>query len=626
MVSLGLCLGILLMSGVNTFCLDDQSCIVRTTDARSVVKNWFGFSEFRPLQEEIIQALTQGRDVIAIIATGGGKSLCYQVPAMMMDGVCIVVSPLISLMKDQVDGLCACGIPAAYLTSTVSYTEKKRIIESVLDGTIKIVYVSPERMVTISFLQLLKKTKISLFAVDEAHCISQWGHEFRPEYRQLRNIRSTFPGTPIIALTATATPSVRDDIRAELSLADPLEYIGSFNRHNLTYHVFEKEKTSWNSIVAYLKTRKGQSGIIYCSTKKTVEEISHFLVKNGISSLPYHADIPKKKREKTQDQFLHNDIDIIVATIAFGMGINKPDVRFVIHYDMPKTIEGYYQETGRAGRDGEPAECILYYSRGDWRRHTYFIEKMPQGLQRLVSTKKLNEMLGYCESKACRRTILLTYFGEEYYLPSCHTCDTCLSGRTMHDGREVLGMIAACIQETGGMYGTSYLSDLLSGTKTEQVINRGHDRLQVFGIGTKWRRNEWIFFIRECTFCGFLCSHGTPYPVIRTNTKTNLALSGKIPVMIPQPQFQASLPLAPDKSTDYNADLYKTLQTRRNEIAEQEDVAPYRIFSNKSLQEMARTLPASEAELLSIHGVGEYKLQRYGQIFLNLISEFNKIG
>lgn len=594
-------------------------------EAKSVIRDWFGYHDFRPLQKEIIHAVINGRDVIAIIATGGGKSLCYQVPAMLMDGVCVVISPLIALMKDQVDGLCESGIPAAYLTSSVSYREKKTIETSILDGKLKILYVSPERMVSMPFLNLLKTATISLFAVDEAHCISQWGHEFRPEYRQLRLIREAFPDIPIIALTATATPSVQADIRSELALSDPREFIGSFNRHNLVYRVFEKNSSQFANIVSYLRNHRKESGIIYCSTKKTVDEVYVQLVRNGFSALPYHADIPKKRRDLAQDRFLHDEVDIIVATIAFGMGINKPDVRFVIHYDMPKTIEGYYQETGRAGRDGEPAECILYYSRGDWRKHSYFIDMMPEGIERYVSYRKLNDMFGYCESHACRRAALLTYFGEEYHEPSCKTCDTCLSGRTMRDGKDILAKIVSCVQETGGIYGTSYLSDILSGIRTEKVLLRGHDTLSVFGTGKEWKKPQWVFFIREITICGFLTSYGDPYPVIRTNNKTILALSGQISIMVPEPDFQASLGVTEEKGTSYSHNLYEILMNVRNEIADREDVAPYRIFPNKSLQDMAREMPVSDKDFLAIHGVGEFKLKKYGHFFMKAIDEYRQM-
>lgn len=594
-------------------------------EARTVIRDWFGYHEFRPLQKEIIHAVVSGHDVVAIIATGGGKSLCYQVPAMMMDGVCIVISPLIALMKDQVDGLCESGIPAAYLTSSVPYHEKKKIEASILDGTLKVVYVSPERMVGVSFLNLLKAASISLFAVDEAHCISQWGHEFRPEYRQLKQIRETFPSVPIIALTATATPFVQEDIRSELLLRTPDEFVGSFNRHNLVYRVFERNPSQFADIVSYLKSHRKESGIIYCSTKKTVEDVYKKLVQQGISALPYHADIPKKRRDQAQDKFLHDDVDIIVATVAFGMGINKPDVRYVVHYDMPKSIEAYYQETGRAGRDGEPADCIMYYSRSDWRKHSYFIDIMPEGTERHVSYRKLNGMLGYCESHACRRAVLLTYFGEDYHESSCKTCDICISGRTMRDGKDILMMVASCVEDTGGLYGTAYLSDILSGIPTEKVLMRGHETLPVFGIGSMWKKPQWVFFIRELTFCGFLTSHGDRYPVIRKNDKTIRALSGQIPIMVPEPDIQTTLGVTQGQGTEYNHHLYEILIDIRNEIADQEDVAPYRIFPNKSLQEMARAMPTSDTEFLAIHGVGEFKLQKYGPIFIKSILEYQQM-
>lgn len=585
----------------------------------SVLERYFGYTSFLPHQEEIVDAVLAGRDVLAVMATGGGKSLCYQLPALVLGGLTVVVSPLIALMKDQVDNLRANGIAAATINSSLGYGEQKIIERVILEGRIRILYVSPERAVQSSFLALIARADVRLIAVDEAHCISMWGHNFRPEYRRLRMLKERFPRVPVIALTATAIPAVQNDIAVELALSNPARFIGSFNRKNLTYRVVPKARY-FLRLVAYLTEHRNDTGIIYCFSQKATEELAMKLQDKGFSALPYHAGLPDAVRVEHQEAFSRGDAAIICATVAFGMGINKPDVRFVIHTDLPKDIESYYQETGRAGRDGEPGDCILFYSRGDYGTIRYIIEKEGTNATQMdIAYRKAGTMLDYCETTGCRRKFLLAYFGESYPEERCGACDRCETEIRVFDGTEVASAVIACIRESGERFGASYIADILTGSKSARIRENRHDSLPAYGSGGGYTRDQWLLFIQEMVGKGFITSTGGRYPVLTSNDRSRKVLAGEIPVPLAEPHPEGIIK-ARDEN-DYDEELFLQLRRLRKMVADLDRVPPFVVFHDRSLKEMAMSYPGTGVAFLRIYGVSEAKLKRYGRKFLDAIEK-----
>ena len=463
---------------------------------KEILRRYFGYSEFRQLQQDIILDVLKGNNVLVLMPTGGGKSLCYQYPSLLFKGLTIVVSPLIALMKNQVDNLRQNGIAAEYINSSLKYEDITKIKSALLQNSIRLLYVAPERLTIPTFLSFLKGLKISLFAIDEAHCISEWGHDFRPEYRQLKIIGTSFPDVPIIALTATATTKVREDIINQLVLKNCKKYIASFNRKNLVYYVKPKQD-AFSQIVEFLKTKPRESGIIYCYSRKNVDALTENLKYAGFRALPYHAGLSASIRSSNQDKFIKDDVEILVATIAFGMGIDKPNIRFVIHNDLPKNLEAYYQETGRAGRDGLRSDCVLFYSYGDRQKIEYFINQMTNEKERLIAHNKLNDIINFCETTVCRRKLLLGYFGEEYIETKCVGCDNCLTPKDEIEATGEILTILSCVEELDEMFGINYCIDVLTGSKSSRLMNNGHTALKSYCSGKNLPKKTWHGFIRE---------------------------------------------------------------------------------------------------------------------------------
>ncbi|NIS09267.1 MAG: DNA helicase RecQ [Candidatus Dadabacteria bacterium] len=593
------------------------------TDKRSlhILKTVFGYNTFRPLQSEIISNLLNKQDTLVIMPTGGGKSLCYQIPGLLFDGLTVVVSPLISLMKDQVEQLLALGVPAVYLNSSLSAGEYQKNAASVRSGKIKLLYVSPETLLTSAMTDLLTTQKIDCLTIDEAHCISDWGHDFRPQYRELIKVRKQFSDAVCIALTATATPRVRKDIRDSLGFDTASEFIGSFDRENLLLRIVPKND-SLLQVEQFLKQHEDESGIIYCFSRRGVEQLTENLSARGFSALPYHAGLSDHDRKHNQELLIRDDVQIIVATIAFGMGINKPNVRFVIHYDLPKNIEGYYQEIGRAGRDGLRAECMLLLGYGDIQKIRFFITQKQDTEQRIANIH-LNAMLQFAESDDCRRVSLLKYFGENYNKENCAMCDNCLADKKeLEDITIPAQMFLSCVKRTGEIFGANHVVDVLRGSENQKVFNFNHNKLSTYGIGKDYSKKQWLHLGRQFVQKELLLQdpkHGSlkltkkAYNVLKGNEK----LLGIITPDTPKP-------IKVSKQTDYDQKLFDILRKRRKELADRDNVPPYVVFSDRTLIEMAALFPKSKESLLQIYGVGQKKLQTYGINFLNDITEYCK--
>ncbi|WP_091937425.1 DNA helicase RecQ [Methanolobus profundi] len=605
------------------------------------LRKYFGYSEFRPLQEDIINDVLNDRDTFVLMPTGGGKSLCYQLPALLKDGITIVVSPLISLMKDQVDSLRENGVDAAYLNSTLKPAESKRIYDELKRGEIKLLYVAPERLVMSSTITLLKGLNVCLFAIDESHCISEWGHDFRPEYRKLNMLKKKFPKVPIIALTATATPKVREDTIQQLGIKDCTTYVASFNRKNLFYRIRAKKDT-YHTMLKYLRKKKGESGIIYCQSRRTVDSLATKLRKDGFNALPYHAGLTDQQRAKNQEMFIKDRTDIIVATIAFGMGIDKPNVRFVVHYDLPKNLEGYYQETGRGGRDGLECECVLFFSRGDKYKIEYFIKQKGKKEERDIALKQLNDMVDYCESNTCRRKVLLGYFGEEVLEDNCGKCDVCLQPRMEVDGTPEARVMINCIRELDQRFGMNHVIDVLTGSRAKKITDKKHHLLRNYGQGDMHTKDAWLEMAREMVRQDVIKVEGARYPLLKLNRKSDEVLDGKRMVTFTrsideecqedyepvttssfkEESFESPSVVHRKISDDPDRALFDKLKELRVNLAQMQDVPPYIVFADTSLRQMAARRPKTREELLKITGVGEYKLKKYGDRFLKEIAEY----
>ena len=589
---------------------------------RDLLKKYFGYDDFRPLQADVIQAVLDGRDTVVLMPTGGGKSLCYQIPAIMLPGITIVVSPLIALMKDQVDALKRNGVPAEFLNSTQSRADQLRIQKAAFHDAIKILYVAPERIARPEFQEFLKALNVSLVAVDEAHCISEWGHEFRPDYRNLRMVRQLVGKAPFIALTATATGQVREDIETQLALDQPARFVGSFDRPNLRYSVLPSGD-KYDILVGMLREQANGSAIVYRSSQKGSDALVADMADDGILAVPYHAGLPAEVRAANQDRFVRDNVRVIVGTVAFGMGIDKPDVRLVVHYEMPGSVERYYQESGRAGRDGLPSECVLFYGPADRERQMYWLEQMAAGPARDTAIAKLASIERYCHSSSCRRAVILGYFGEPPRPGPCSACDVCEADT--FDATEITQKILSAAIRTGERYGASYLSQVLRGARTKQTNDRGHRDLVVFGAAGDFTDAAIRNIISALISSGLLGRSEGDYPTLSVTPAGREFLTNRNRMDLPAldvMQARPHLGRQPAADLDCDTGLFDRLRELRTRIARDVAVPPYMVFGDAPLREMARYFPQSPGSFLRISGVGQKKLEDFGPAFLNVIQDY----
>ncbi len=611
------------------------SASTQFTTLEQALKHYFGYDEFRSSQREIVTTALANRDLLVIMPTGGGKSLCFQLPALLKQGVTIVVSPLIALMQDQVQQLADNGIPATFLNSSITTEERRERAAAIYNGEIKLVYVAPERLnqefITNFLIDLHQEVGIASFAIDEAHCVSEWGHDFRPDYRKLSQLREYFPKVPFLGLTATATDRVRQDIIKQLDLREPEVHVASFNRPNLYYEVRRKTTTPYRELLAQVKQTDG-SGIIYCLSRKKVDELTHKLLTDGIKALPYHAGLDGETRTNNQTSFIRDDVQWMIATVAFGMGINKPDVRSVIHYDLPRNIEGYYQESGRAGRDGEPAHCTLYFGLGDIKTIEYLIaQKIDRETgealaeEQRIATQQLRRVINYAEASECRRIIQLGYFGESFP-GNCGNCDNCKYPRPIADWTIEAQKLLSCVarfSQRGRNFGLSHTIDVLRGSKADKILKNGHDTLTTYGIGKDRTLDEWRMLGRSLLHQGLIDETSDGYSVLTLN-----ALSWEIL----KNQRKVEIAITPTKATVETSDvgansveaqaLYSRLQKLRKQYADANKVPPYVVFADSSLRLMAQQQPQTLAQFAQISGVGARKLAQYGEMFTAEIRAF----
>lgn len=601
--------------------------------AFEVLRDTFGFSEFHPHQAEIIQTLMSGGNAIAVMPTGGGKSLCYQIPSMLRAGTGVVISPLIALMKDQVDALHQYRVRAACLNSSMSFEDRKRVEGELTRGRLDLLYVAPERLLTEAMLEMLAGIKIALFAIDEAHCVSRWGHDFRPEYMQLSVLAERFAGVPRIALTATADDLTRREIAGRLNLRDAEKYIAEFDRPNICYMISEVPRARQALFNFINQKHRGDSGIVYCLSRRSVDETAEWFCSRGLRAVAYHAGMLRSERERSHNLFVREEGVVVVATIAFGMGIDKPDVRFVAHLNLPKNIEAYYQETGRAGRDGLPASAWMSYGLQDVMMLLQMLENSDADDEfKRVERAKMNSLLGLCESAGCRRQTILGYFGESYAGP-CGNCDNCLSPPETWDGTVAAQKALSCVFRTGQRFGIVYLIDVLLGKNNERIKRFGHDKLSVYGIGTELDAGEWRSVMRQLTAAGLLAPDPGGYGGVRLTGKSRAVLSGKEAISLRKLPRKAGVTSAPKKPATHSSSaseslddnetrLFEVLRKLRHTLAREQNVPSYVIFHNAALIDMAKTKPADAEAMSAISGIGQVKLERYGAVFLEAIKDF----
>jgi ATP-dependent DNA helicase RecQ len=599
------------------------------------LKHYFGFDSFRPLQREIAQASLAGDDVLALLPTGGGKSLCYQLPALLQPGLTLVISPLIALMKDQVDALLANGIAATFLNSSIDGRTAAARIDALDRGEYRLLYAAPERIVLPEFQARLAAWNLRHIAVDEAHCVSEWGHDFRPEYRQIATLRERYPQVPIAAVTATATDRVRGDIERYLKLRAPRRFVAGFNRPNLRYVVFEKRE-AFKQLLAWSTARAAESGIVYVASRQSAEDLAVRLSAAGISARPYHAGLTPGERARHQDLFVRDEIRVICATIAFGMGIDKPNVRYVVHYDVPKNLEGYYQETGRAGRDGLPSDCALFFNGGDAAKQRHFIGQIEDPNERERANRLLRQMLDFAALPTCRRAFLLRYFGDEGVEDACGNCDNCLEPPERLDASVAAAKLLSCVYRarahSGYATGAHHLIDVLLGRATDTVVARGHDRLSTFGVGTEFTKAEWLALVSELLRVGWI-ELEPEHRTLHLTHEGRDALKERRPFEFAKPRIVGKPAKRRQKTgrgdaleAPFESDLFEHLRSLRKRLAQDQGVPPYVVFSDATLRELAAKKPATLAAFRDVSGVGDVKLERYGEPFVAAIGEFRTSG